>query len=265
MKPRRLLAARDAAEVFDRAVQERALAVLTLQDGPGWVTFKSRFLERDPRGHFFVLDHMPVNGDTVPPLSLGQYVGVSFRQCSRKILFSTVVEAKGHFLCDDRTSITAIRYRWPDSMTELQRRAYYRTPVPPEMTLSATLWAGGVSARERVQAAGAGLLTGDLADISCGGTLIHLRGAETNNWSDGDLFGLEVQLPDGRPPAVLDARYRGTRPDEPASTGVAFQFIGLELTVEGRLLLQRLAACIQRLHRLGIASGRRDWNSHRKA
>ena len=52
MKPRNVLGVRACAELFDRAVQERALAVLNVQGSEGWATFKSRFLERDPRGRF---------------------------------------------------------------------------------------------------------------------------------------------------------------------------------------------------------------------
>lgn len=260
MRPRPITGLRDTREIFDRAVQERALAVLTLQDGNDWASFKARFLERDGNGRFFVLDYEPVNGETLPPIAPGQYVGVSFRQKSRKILFATVVEAKGHFVMDNQTSIAAVRYRWPDTLTELQRRAYYRTPVPAQMTLLVSLWPGGVTARAQAQGSTLQIATGDLADMSCGGALVHLHQPVPPAWSGEDLLGAEIQMPDGRNPLLVDVRYRGARTEESGATGVAIQFLGLELTVEGRLVLQRLANCVQRLYRLGTASGQRDWN-----
>ncbi|MCK4343115.1 MAG: PilZ domain-containing protein [Phycisphaerae bacterium] len=263
MKPRRVLTPQDTAVIFERAVQERALAVLTLQDGQHWATFKSRFLERDQNGKFFVLDYEPVEGNVLPALTTGQFVGVSFRQKSRKILFATVVEAKGHFACDDKTSITAIRYRWPESITELQRRAYYRTPIPPEMTLFAAVWPGGVTAHQQAQSAQQ-LATGKLVNVSCGGALIDLQKAVPINWNENDQIGIEMQLPDGRPPVLLDARQRGTRQTETGTVGLAIQFIGLEMQPDSRSVLRRLANCVQRLHRLSISSGRRDWNSKNK-
>ncbi len=264
MKPRHLLASRDAAEIFDQAVRERALAVLTFQDGHDWSTFKSRFLERDCNGRFFVLDYEDPNGGQLPAMAPGQYVGVSFRQKSRKILFATIVEAKGHFVLEDQTSVAAVRYRWPESLTELQRRAYYRTPVPSESTLLVSLWPGGITARVQAQSSTLQVITGNLADLSCGGAMVHLHHAAPANWSNDCLIGAELQLPDGRTPIILDARYRGVRQEESGVAGVAIQFLGLEMALDGRLVLQRLANCVQRLHRLGIAAGRRDWDSKRR-
>lgn len=258
MRPRRLLEGRDTAEAFQRAVQERALAVLTFQQGDDWATFKSRFLENDPQGRFFVLDYQSVNEGPLPPVSVGQYVGITFRQRSRKILFSTVIEAMGHYVLEDKSTVPAVRYRWPSGMTELQRRAYHRTPVPDDMNLLVTLWPGGVDARPAAQRGAADFVTGDLADLSCGGAMIRLHQTSAPTWLDGDVLGLELHLPDGRSPIHVNGRFRGVRPDAEQVYGAAVQFIGLELNVDGRVVLQRLADSVQRLHHLGMAAGRGD-------
>ena len=256
MKPRRVLTPNDAGPIFDRAVAERAIAVLTLPQGGQWATLKSRFLERDRHGQFFVLVYEPCKDEVLPPIAPGQYVGVSFRQSSRKILFGTAVEAKGHFVLDDATTIAAVRYRWPDSLSELQRRAYYRTPVPPEMSLRATLWPGGSTARPKEAGTGAAI-TGNLADLSCGGCLIHLHQVAPPEYKADDLLGAELHLPDGRPPIVVDLRYRGARQDPAGFVAIATQFLALEMTAEGRAILQRLANCVQRLDRLTVAADHR--------
>ncbi len=261
MRSRAILAPCDATEIFSRAVQERALAVVTLQDNQGWSTFKSRFLERDNRCRFFVLDYQAEQEEQIPAVAPGQCVGVSFRQRSRKIFFATVVEAKGHFQLDERTSVAAIRYRWPESMSELQRRAFYRTPIPEQMSLLASIWQGGLTARPQAAAAKTPIITGNLADISCGGAMVHMHQQVPSDWAPEELVGVELQLPDGRAPVLLDARLRGGRQDTTGMQGVAIQFIGLELTVDGRHVLQRLANAVQRLHRLTQAAGRRDANN----
>jgi c-di-GMP-binding flagellar brake protein YcgR len=260
MRPRRGMTQQDTATIFDEAVRERALAVLTLQTGEDWQNFKSRFLERDPGRRFFVLDHQPIHGAALPELALGQCVGVSFRSRSRKVLFTTVVEAKGHYLFDDRSSIPAVRYRWPESVTELQRRSYYRTPVPETVPVLATLWPGGVSARTTAQGNTLQVVTGSLIDVSCGGALVRLNDMTPLPWSESDTLGLEVQLPDGRPPLMVNGHFRGVRHDQLGQANAAVQFVGLELTVDGRLALHRLANYVQKLHRLSLASGLRDWN-----
>lgn len=251
MRPRRILTPEYADEVFSAAVRERALAVVTTQEDDDWVTFKCRFLEYDSNRRFFVLDYQPDADHRLPELLPGQYVGVSFRQKSRKVLFATVVEARGRFVLDDQASISAIRYRWPDGLTELQRRAYYRTPIPEEIKIIAGVWEGATTAREKAQETTVGIRTGRLLDLSCGGGLIQLNDATLPEWTENGTLGVELQLDDERTPLLLNAHYRGTRPDGDGRPCIAIQFVGLELSVDGRMVLQRLARTVQRYHASG--------------
>jgi c-di-GMP-binding flagellar brake protein YcgR len=259
MNLRRRLTQESAAQMFTEAVRERALAVLSLQCNHDWRTFKSRFLECDFNQSFFVLDYQAVNEQPLPELWPGQCVGVSFRSRNRKVLFATVVEARGHYMLEGNGSVAAIRYRWPQAITELQRRAYYRTPVPEGMVLVATLWRGGLAKRADVQVGASSLVAGTLANISCGGALVRLNQPAAIDWTEGELLGLEVQLGDHKSPALLDAYFRGLRQDEANQSGAALQFIGLELSVEGRLVLQRLANVVQKFHRQAITAGAHLW------
>lgn len=258
MRPRRILTSQESAEILDHAVRENALAVLTAQTDDGWRTFKSRFLERDPQQRFVVLDCEETHGTKPPPLASGQYVGISFRNRSRKIMFATVVEAKGRFLVDGKNGVPAVRYRWPDSLTELQRRAYYRTPVPPNLRVIANLWPGGTAARDKAQADTLAITTGEALDLSCGGTLVQLNQLDPPEWEHDQTIGIELHVPDGRQPMHLDAYYRGTRHNEDNQLCAALQFVGLELSTDGRALLGRLARCVQKFHRTMLADELRN-------
>jgi len=256
MRPRRVLEATEAAELFAYAVNERALAVLTLQRGRDWMIFKSRFLEADPSQRFFVLDYEPLNDCPPPDIAPGQYIGVSFRNRSRKILFASIVEARGRFAVDAARSVPAVRYRWPDTLTELQRRAYYRTVIPSTLGVLASVWPGGTTARAAAQSRDALLVsTGQLADLSCGGALVRLNANAPPDWVENTTLGVELGLSDGKPPLMLNAQYRGARNDEQGHLCAAVQFVGMELSVDGQLSLQRIAKYVQRLHRLGYAGG----------
>lgn len=250
MKPRRVVAPDEAMEIFDQAVREHALVVVTIQEGDDWHTLKCRFLERDPGHRFFVLDFQPTPHDPLPTPIPGHYVGISFRYKSRKIMFSTVVEAKGKYVLDDQTQVPAVRYRWPATMTELQRRAYYRTPVPAGLDLLAHAWLGGAAARTAAQGNALQIVSGQLVDLSCGGCLIRLNQMDPPAWQDNATVGLELQLGDAKPAIVLNANYRGSRHDGTGALCAAVQFLGLELSVDGRVVLQRLANAVQRFHRL---------------
>jgi len=258
MRPRRILTPQETAEILDQAVSERALAVVSVQQDDGWQLFKSRFLERDPKRRFFVLDHVETHGTTPVPLVAGQYVGVSFRYRSRKIIFVSVVEARGRFVLEDQSSLPAIRYRWPDTLTELQRRAYHRTPVPPGTCLLATAWPGGLYAREAAQSTPLGILNCEVVDISCGGALLRTTAPLPPDWAEGTTLGIEMHLPDGRPPVMLSAYFRGARADAERGFSIAVQFVGLELSLDGRAALQRLARAVQRFHRLAFSAALRS-------
>lgn len=242
------------SDLFDRAVRTSAIAQVTTRHNNAWHTFKCRFLECDPTRRYFVLDYLPPPDATLPPLALGQYVGVSFRHSSRKIMLSTVVEAKGRFITSDKQEIAAIRYRWPDAITELQRRAFYRTIVPPDRNLLAHLWPGGVARRQTAQGAPLHILTGRLVDLSCGGCLVRLPGPNAPHWEINECLGMELDLNDGAAAVQLDAHYRSFRNDGQPGILVAVQFVGLEVTVGGNLVLQRLRRAVQSLARSEGAS-----------
>ncbi len=254
MNPRRMASGFDTADIFARAARERALTVVSIHNGDTWRQFKSRFLERDPARRFFVLDHV-FESDPPPPVTTGQCVGVSLRQSSRKFLFSTIVEAKGNFVFDAKTSVPALRYRWPEHVTELQRRVYYRTPVPPDSPpISVRFWRGGAAALAAANTQPQ-QFAGKVVNLSCGGAQIAFDGVARVDWAEDELLGIELNVGDGRAPIVIDARFRGARADESYGASIAVQFMGLELDPNGRQSLQRLAYCVQRLHRLNAAIG----------
>lgn len=259
MRARRIVTELSTAEMLDAAVSSSALAVVTLQDNDErWLTFKCRFLERDPSQKFFVLDYEPFQGTPLPEVTPGQYVGISFRHKSRKVLFATVAEARGRFTVKPGESVSAIRYRWPESMTEMQRRAYYRTPVPDDAEVPVTLWAGGPGRRLDASAGKLAIVNGKLRDLSCGGALVALVGGLPADWSGDETLGCELHLPDGKPPLLLAASYRGQRGETPADSGLAIQFIGLELQIDGRHILQRLSRCVQQFHRSALVPALRS-------
>ncbi len=250
MRPPRLLAADEAAQIIEWSVQDNALAVICTQTNSNWCTFKSRFLEHDPRRRFFVLDYQETHGATPPELIQGQYVGISVRHRSHKLMFASLVEARGRFLLEDGTSINAVRYRWPESVTELQRRAYNRTPIPRGTTLNVQLWSGAASL---TSARPESVVAGTALDISCGGCLLRADTGALPDWCEDQTLCVELGLPDGRPPLLLHGAYRGVRREEGRPL-IAIQFVGLEISADGRTALQRLARCIQRLHRAGAAA-----------
>lgn len=249
MRPRQIMSQQELSSLFDKAVSEQALAIVCVRIDDEWHTFKSRFLERDPGCRFIVLDCQETHGTTPPNLLPGQYVGLSFRHKSRKLMFASVIEARGKYVVDQSNSIAAIRYRWPEHVTEMQRRAYYRTEIPPDTCIRVSMWPGCVESRTERHADSADAVNGEAVDLSCGGTLVSLGQRSAPDWREHQTIGLEIKLPDGRPGMLVDAQYRGIRHDDDGNLCVAVQFVGLEVSASGRSMLQRLSRCVQKFHR----------------
>lgn len=258
MRPPRLLDPDETAEILEESVHDNALAVLSIQRRGTWRLFKSRFLENDPKRRYFVLDSQETHGASPPELQPGEYVGVNVRYRSHKLLFSTVVEARGKFLLDEGRSIPAVRYRWPQAVTEMQRRAYHRTPVPAGTCVPVNLWRGGVPDFDSETPDPTSVIAGQALDISCGGMLVRTPLPRPPQWPDDQLLGAELHLPDGRLPIRLNASFRAARMNDAGGACIAIQFLGLEMSADGRSILQRLSRCVQRFHSVSRANVGRE-------
>jgi hypothetical protein len=111
------------------------------------------------------------------------------------------------------------------------------------------------SSGEQLPAAGEAIQA-HVIDISCGGALVRPVGGRSD-FREGDAVGTKLFLSDGKPPVEIEAKCRGRRKIEDGEMAIAVQFEDLFVAPDGRQVLERVAGCVQRFHRVASLSGSR--------
>jgi c-di-GMP-binding flagellar brake protein YcgR len=129
--------------------------------------------------------------------------------------------------------VQGLKIAMPGRMFELQRRVFYRTPVPARFEIEVHVRRDGQDG-----ANGASSCAGRLTDISAGGLSIELPADQAPDWpSDTPTqCSLVCTSPELRIDAPTQFRHR-----EQAGAGnvrLGLKFAGLEATPEGRAALQ---------------------------
>lgn len=239
---------------IDEAVQRSEIAVLTMPTNGGWCVCKTRFLPAmKAPDRVAVLYPTPESPDRpIPDVRAGQIIGVSFRRSHRKCVFTGVVVERDPCSVVHGSSVDVLSLQRPERIQELQRRAYYRAPVPPNLTIAVRVRPA------RTDDTRTPLWTARLADLSAGGMRVLVDTDAAPKFSDDDPVVVEFQPDPGGGLLTIDAIVRHGEPERNGSTAVGLQFVGLEATDAGRATLRRLARSVLRLRRLsgGARPGR---------
>jgi len=227
-------------------------AVLTVKVGQSWATFKSRLLGSHPGERYLAVedpehDRDPASADAV---QLGQNIGVAFRRGSSKYICSTVVDGRAHYRLNERVTMPCLRLRWPGKLQQLQRRAFYRADVPLDHEIPVRFWDGGLARPHEAGKPASPLHTGRLMDISCGG--VRVESDQDPRLKDDQNVGLSFALRPREAPIVLEAVHRHTSRPEPHRYCHGFQFVGLEMSVEGRSILNQISRFVSELQRVSL-------------
>ncbi|MBN1489020.1 MAG: PilZ domain-containing protein [Phycisphaerae bacterium] len=241
-----------AAEACDAAL-EQALArgepvVLSLERSDAWLVAKSRFLGAASPGHQLLVQYPDASeGDGQrPEIQTGENIGVAFRRGHKKCVFTAIVLATGHYTPSDGEPIESLALSWPAEVQELQRRAYYRVPVPGNRFVPVKFWEGSANRQDGPGRRWAPTHTGQLADISVGGMRVVLPAAQNPRLHEGDAVGIEFQPDINQPPFVLDTQFRYANETPDSQISIGLQFVGLETSPQGQELLHRLFRVVRR-------------------
>ncbi len=248
MRQPNTLVGRERDQIIADAVHEKARLVLTCRGTERWEMHKSRLLDMAPARRALVLA-FPIDVDEDAfDLSRGEQVGVSFRHHNRKCLFgSTVIGKRQPRRHSHRhTSSRALLVAWPEEIEQLQRRVYYRVPIPEDQPIEVMLWPGVEP--DRIGNAANGL-TGRLQDLSVGGMRVAIQRAADPKLEENQLVAVRLQPLANEPPLIMEACYRHVEPAEGGKLSLGFQFIGLEVAPDSNALLAGLASAVSHLQR----------------
>jgi len=169
-------------------------------------------------------------------------VNVAFQQGYYTILFETVVAAVASGDASGRVTL-----RMPDRGQRLERRAYRRVPVPPDMRVEVQFWHRGYTDTEQQDP---GLpehhWQGLLRDLTAGGARITVGLDQTPCFRVRQVIGLQfTPMPHAQPVRLEGYVIHLSEDRDQQVLTIGVEFLGLEAHGEPRRTLQRLHEIVE--------------------
>jgi c-di-GMP-binding flagellar brake protein YcgR len=223
------------------SIRKERMVVVTVNGPEGWTSFKSKFLPTSQEGKSVAVEIMPddrreIEFDAEP----GTELGVTFRVGHKKCMFGTVVES-----VQPKDDTVVAVFRWPNCIMPLRRRAFERATVPDGVVVAVRFWHD-----DAMSTTGADARTvrhGQLEDISAGG--MRVRVASPDEIELGTIYRCAFTPKQGRPAILVEARVRHREAIGHGRGSIGFQYVGLEVTAEGRRALERLTRVVSQYQR----------------
>ncbi len=245
-------------QALAEAVGRGIPVTLSLKQSGAWAVYKSRFLDGERRHDRVLIEypHDPTLNPPSPDIRPGENVGIAFRRGHKKCVFTAVALGVCRRPSGEGPDVLALELGWPDSVQEIQRRAYYRACVPPDRTVPVELWSGGAACRAKAGNANRPIYRGRLTNLSAGGMGMVLPPGPDPSLRVNDAVGVAFQPEAGGTSFLLDATIRCLGQGPNGSLTIGLQFTGLEATDEGRCLLRQLVRVVNVYQRQELKHGR---------
>ncbi len=228
------------ADLISEAALRRTPVALTSATADGFVTGKSRMLNADEEGLW--IESPSDTGHGPMELAVGQILGVAFRRGHKKCVFQATILRRSTFLIKTGTTVPAVVLKMPTAIHQLQRRLFYRTPIPAQVTIRVDLEPHNGPGT----AAGEGRFNGRMVDLSAGGVNIKLASSERPRYSSRDTVTCRFTTSPDQPAVEVPAQFRYQIATPDGNLRVGLQFVGLETSEQGRHTLERIAALAAR-------------------
>ena len=233
MRKRKFAVGLDCNQLLEFAQFKQSPLTLTGKgDDNNWQLYKSTILSL--HRHRIVISLPNVDpGDYVEELAAGQEIAVTFKKGYNKCLFVTRIIAKEPQQLESGETVAALTIYRPEQIEKIKRRAFERTAVPAHESVAVTFWCDNGSA---------GKFQGQLVNISAGGVALKMSAGQEPQWEEDRQCNLQFVAVPGQEPIIATGRFRhATAIDQSDQVMLGFQFIGLELTEQGRGTLRQIS------------------------
>jgi hypothetical protein len=251
-----MLEGHESQAVLQTVVESHAPAIMSYLSRDKWHVAKVLMKELVGDRLFVEGSHSskkphPIN------IRIEQPVGVNFKHAYGKFVFDTTVvglEPSADAACGG-TIVLAL----PQRIGVVQRRSYFRVSVPESLRVNVVLWhrASNRAPKEAVHR----YYEGRLTDISAGGAqlAVPLKGCGVGNpaavnegdFHKGQFVGVRFTPMPYETPLMFNAQIRNVLPTaDHQSLCLGLQIVGLEASDEGRQVLSRLAAVVDRYYQI---------------
>lgn len=187
-------------------------------------------------------------------IAINQPVGISVRYEFNKYIFETIVvgfESSVNESCGGK-----IVLELPDRIECMQRRAYSRANVPTNLNVKVLFWHRGYM-DDTKEAPPDNYWQGRMVNLSAGGLQIAVEIEQGPNFRIGQLVGLQFTPMSHQKPILLEAQVKHlAEKAEAKQLYVGVEFLGLEVSGEGRQKLRRMIDVVGEYEKQNAALGR---------
>lgn len=259
-----MLEGHESQSVLQTVAAERAPAIMSYLSKDKWHVAKVTMRELAD-GRLYV-EGCHTSGKPHPiNIRVDQPVGVNFKHAYGKFVFDTSVIALEP--SPDPAAGGTIVLAVPDRIGVVQRRSYFRVNVPESLKVKVVLWHR--TSQRKSKGSGHEYFEGRLMDISAGGAQLTLpmkssetdtSGVSESEFRKGQFIGVRFTPMPYETPLMFSAQIRNVLPTaDRTGLCLGLQIVGLEASDEGREVLSRLAAVVDRYYQINQSSG-----SHRE-
>jgi len=235
MGKRKYVVGMECRNLLDKAVEKRLFVKITNKDNNRWEMYKSRFVAVE--GNRIALAQ-PIPEPDQPPMeaACGQTIAVSFKKGYNKCLLIARIVGHGEHEFDDGVSAPTVLILRPEYVEKLQRRAFNRADAPPGDPIEVTFQSVDNDSPK---------WQGVLSNLSAGGLAVTVPHSEVPDLADDEQFTISLVPLRDQEALQLHGRYRHASPTIIGGKALlGFQFMGLDISEEGRGALRRIGRIV---------------------
>ena len=234
MRKRKFVVGKETQNLLHTALMKKMPLAITKKQGEDWEMYKSHIISI--QGHRMVISMPEAREGQVPmDADKGQELALSFKKGYNKCLFTSRIISSGRTETDPGKFTETLMIYIPEQVEKIQRRVYERTMVPEGDLISVNFWPVNDSKNR---------YTGELTDLSGGGVGVNVKKEVIPTIESEQHCTVQfVPLP-GHEPIMATAIYRHISEPEDTIRKIGFQFIGLETSEQGRMILRRIGRVV---------------------
>ena len=242
-----MVSLRQREQIISEAITRRCPLSLSCKVSDGWVPFRSRLLGASLESHHLIIEYPTRDDASAFEFRGGEYLGISFRRGPRRCVFNTVVVGQCYYELSRGAEVPALRISWPQEVHELQRRMFYRAPVPEGRFVPVSLMRVTGGGENPVES-----FSGQLLDVSLGGLSVAFERNRCPRWDYDTVVECSFAPSPSEQAIGACGRVRYIQPmGERYRVGV--QFVGLEATRDGSAVLERLRQICNEFQQIEMA------------
>jgi hypothetical protein len=244
LKDERLLA------VLSDAIYHHAIARMCHMVGGKWVRNDVVLCELSESG---IVIQTPIGSSVhFEKLQIHQPVGISFQLDQEKCIFDSVIIG---FESAVTTRGGRILLEMPEFIEKTPRRSHDRQPVPPNLNVHVLFWHRGY-ADNTTHVPVESYWQGELINLSATGAQVSVGLSLAEYFGPNQLVGLQFTPMFYQKPILAEAQIIHLRREEAeGKLHLGLEFLGLEVSIDGRTVLHRLADIVEEYTKMNAGAG----------